>query len=187
MPNPKSEMRERLLTWRRALPASEVAARSAQVAWPVLAWCANLPPGLVAGYVELGGEVDPAPILDVLRASGWEVALPKTAGPHLSFHRHRPGAALRAGQGGVMEPVAAAKAAPGEVSLAIVPGVAFDRQGGRLGRGGGHYDRWLAAFRGPALGLCYEEQVVAAVPLGSHDRRVSHLATEEGVAECRPS
>jgi 5-formyltetrahydrofolate cyclo-ligase len=60
----------------------------------------------------------------------------------------------------------------------VVPGVGFDLRGGRLGRGSGHYDRYLAHNPVPTLGLAYGCQVVQAVPLAAHDRPMSALATE---------
>lgn len=73
-----------------------------------------------------------------------------------------------------------------EAQLLFVPGVAFDRFGGRLGRGGGFYDRFLARVPAgvPVIGACFAAQVVERVPAGEHDRPVSVLATEDGRVAC---
>ncbi len=77
--------------------------------------------------------------------------------------------------------------APESVGLVVVPGVGFDRAGGRVGRGGGFYDRFLAGLEagGPigtvVLGACFAAQVVGRVPSGPHDRRVDGLVTETGL------
>ena len=80
-----------------------------------------------------------------------------------------------------------------EIGLVLVPGVAFDASGGRLGRGGGFYDRFLASWRGPergagwggaaraAVGVCFAWQVVDRVPTGGHDERLDGLVTDAGV------
>jgi 5-formyltetrahydrofolate cyclo-ligase len=76
-----------------------------------------------------------------------------------------------------------------EIDLFLTPGLAFDRSGGRLGNGGGFYDRILSARRADsvAVGITIERRVVDAVPMRDHDERVDWLATENGVTECSPS
>ena len=66
----------------------------------------------------------------------------------------------------------------------LVPGRAFSREGGRLGRGGGHYDRYLSHFAGLKIGLCFEEQIVKSIPLESHDIPVDWIITERKVFHC---
>lgn len=90
---------------------------------------------------------------------------------------------LRAGRYGVPEPAPAAPTEPlGPDLLALVPGVAFDETGARLGRGGGSWDRALGEARGAAIfGVGYELQVIARVPREAHDRAVAALVTERGI------
>lgn len=77
--------------------------------------------------------------------------------------------------------------APESVGLVVVPGVGFDLSGGRVGRGGGFYDRFLAGLeaggpiRAVAVGACFAAQVVGRVPSGAHDRKVDGLVTETGL------
>jgi 5-formyltetrahydrofolate cyclo-ligase len=79
--------------------------------------------------------------------------------------------------------------APGAVELVIVPGVGFGRDGTRLGRGGGFYDRFLAersaggSMRMVVLGACFAAQVVGRIPSGAHDQRVDGLVTEAGLVK----
>ena len=81
---------------------------------------------------------------------------------------------FRPGWGGIPEPTGPVAAAS-EVQLAIVPGVAFTVAGERLGRGGGHYDRFLAGLRCPVWALAFDAQVVPALPLEAHDLRVGRV------------
>ncbi len=96
-----------------------------------------------------------------------------------SLHELVPGAF------GLREPRAdlAGAAAPGTLDLILVPGVAFTRSGERLGRGGGFYDRLLAEL--PAhtikIGICFDAQILAELPVEPHDQRVHFLATESGL------
>jgi 5-formyltetrahydrofolate cyclo-ligase len=68
--------------------------------------------------------------------------------------------------------------------LAIVPGIAFTRAGARLGRGGGHYDRWLASARVTSIGVAFDIQLVDELPLEPHDRGVDYVATPSGLWRC---
>ena len=83
---------------------------------------------------------------------------------------------------GIREPIEAPSIKPDELDLILVPGVAFDASGGRLGRGAGFYDRFLErAGEGPLLvGVCFETQVIGSVPQETHDRGVDALVSERG-------
>lgn len=90
---------------------------------------------------------------------------------------------LETSQLGVREPVSGVPFPVGLISLVIVPGIAFDEYGNRLGRGRGFYDRFLSHpdFRGTACAMAFEEQVVDQVPTGPLDRTVDMLITDERV------
>ncbi|MDE2745277.1 MAG: 5-formyltetrahydrofolate cyclo-ligase [Chloroflexota bacterium] len=74
---------------------------------------------------------------------------------------------------------------PQVADLIVVPGVAFDVEGGRLGMGGGYYDRFLAQASAPAVGLAFEMQLVDALPMSAYDHRVDLIVTELRVIRCR--
>ncbi|MCB9844964.1 MAG: 5-formyltetrahydrofolate cyclo-ligase [Phycisphaeraceae bacterium] len=85
---------------------------------------------------------------------------------------------------GVLNPPSGAPPlSPDAIDLALVPGLSFDRLGGRLGRGGGYYDAFLGDSRwnGRAMGVCFEAQLVQSVPRQAHDALMDALATERGV------
>lgn len=92
---------------------------------------------------------------------------------------------VKVGQWGFREPVfdPAHVIPPDEFDLVLVPGAAFTADGQRLGRGGGFYDKLLATpgFRAFKIGICFDRQLVPAVPLESHDQRVDRVATESGI------
>ncbi len=140
-------------------------------------------PGVaVAGFWPMGTEMDIRPLLHALHARGQVLALPRTPprGQPLAFHAWAPGDALEAGPMGTSQPAASRPlVAPG---LLLVPLLAFDRRGGRLGYGGGYYDRTLplfpAAFR---LGIAFAAQEVDEVPMEPHDIPLHAIATEAGI------
>ena len=141
----------------------------------------------VALYAALLDEVPTRPCFDVLRAEGRVPLLPRVeSGRRLSFHPLERWEDLLPGRHGVSAPPEGAVATRlGEADLVLVPGVAFDASGYRLGRGGGFYD---ACFRSgepaPALlGVAYEFQLVDDVPHGSHDRRMDAIVTEISIRQ----
>lgn len=143
----------------------------------------TLPAGtVVAGYWPLGDEIDVRPLLHHLARTGGRPVLPVMQGPGLPlrFRAWAPGQALRPGPFGVQEP---GPEAPELVpSLVLVPLLAFDRTGMRLGYGAGFYDRTLALLRagGPvtAVGIGHAAQEVPAVPHDGLDQPLDWVVTD---------
>lgn len=126
---------------------------------------------------------------DRVRRAGKTALLPRVTGPgRMELAAAPRWEALVSGPFGTRQPGPAAVALrPGPGDLVLVPGVAFDRRGGRVGRGGGFYDRLLprAAGRRPVLlGFAHSARVVDEVPGGAHDLRVRGIVTERGVIWC---
>jgi 5-formyltetrahydrofolate cyclo-ligase len=107
------------------------------------------------------------------------VALPVVIGNDVVFYKYEGSNKLRRGAYGIYEPVGTQAIAIEAVSLFVVPGVAFDRQGNRLGRGKGYYDRLLAKCNRPVIALCYSFQLLDDVPTEPHDKKMSMIITEE--------
>jgi 5-formyltetrahydrofolate cyclo-ligase len=150
----------------------------------------GLPEGVVvSGYWPLADELDPRPVMSRLAAAGRPLALPRVQGRGraLAFHAWRPGDPLHPGPFGVMEPAAEAPLLKPRVLL--VPLLAFDRRGRRLGYGAGFYDlslRELRALCPPplAIGLAFAAQEVGEVPAGPHDQPLDAVVTERAVHRC---
>jgi 5-formyltetrahydrofolate cyclo-ligase len=85
------------------------------------------------------------------------------------------------------DPTRAKRVLEAEIDLVVMPGVAFDRTGQRLGLGGGFYDRWLASVQAPTVGLAFSLQVVERVPHTERDQAVDRIVTENDVIDCRES
>jgi 5-formyltetrahydrofolate cyclo-ligase len=146
----------------------------------------SVPAGaVVSGYWPMGEEIDPVPALEALHERGHPIGLPVMPGKQqpLRFRRWQPHAPLQEGGFGTMVPPDDA----GEVTprLLLVPLLAFDREGYRLGYGGGFYDRTLAELRAQdphtlAVGVAYGGQEVAAVPHDAYDQRLDAVVTEQG-------
>jgi 5-formyltetrahydrofolate cyclo-ligase len=95
-------------------------------------------------------------------------------------------AELVSGPFGIPEPDGTEKMPllPSEMDFVVVPGVAFDAAGSRIGYGKGYYDRLLAGLNVPTAGLCFEEQLVEHIPCEPHDRRVTMIITEKRIIHC---
>ncbi len=142
----------------------------------------------IAGYFPMGGELDPGPLLAHAHHLGKAVYLPVLNGQSLRFARYHPGrSALRCNRYGIPEPrtplhgCVDARA----LDLILMPLVAFDARGGRLGMGGGYYDRTLAfkrrrhaASRPLLVGLGYDCQETACVPTEPWDVPLTGVVTE---------
>lgn len=134
----------------------------------------------VLAFVSISTEVPTEPLLRAILASGKRLLLPFVADDgSMKAAAIASLDELEPGYRGIPEP-ASREPVPATAADAIVlPGVAFDERGGRLGYGGGFYDRFLSAASGrPLIGICFEAQLVDEVPMLEHDRRVDVVVTE---------
>jgi 5,10-methenyltetrahydrofolate synthetase len=126
---------------------------------------------VVMAFWPLPDEVDVRPLIDRLVAEGRTVVLPKVTGDKtMELRRYTSQADLSEGAFHILEPVGEPFVDYEQIDVALVPGVAFDAAGHRLGRGRGYYDRFLAEHLAPRLiGVCFPFQRVAVVPVDAHD------------------
>jgi 5-formyltetrahydrofolate cyclo-ligase len=136
-------------------------------------------------YLATGSELPTLPLIQRAQREGKHLYLPRI-GLHgnMRFVAWRPGAALRANRHGIAEPPLARMRPWRQLDLIIVPLVGFDRDGYRLGAGGGYYDRLLArrsSAHPPCLGWALAQQEIPAVPRDPWDRRLDGIVTERGL------
>jgi 5-formyltetrahydrofolate cyclo-ligase len=184
----KAELRVEARGRRDALPASARAAAARAIAarpFPV----ALTPRTIVSGFMPLGSEISPIALMRKLAAAGAQLALPVVCGrgKPLSMRAFGFGQRLVPGVWGIREPAAdAAEVLP---DILLVPLLAFDRSGQRIGYGAGYYDLTIAALRArksiTACGLAFAAQEVASVPTTSRDARLDLVLTEREVIDCR--
>jgi 5-formyltetrahydrofolate cyclo-ligase len=173
----KASLRAELRRKRAAF--SEEAARTTNFGVPLREHPIWFGATCIAAYISVAGEPPTAGLIAAARALGKIIVLPRVVGrDHLELHRWE-GEPLQPGAFGIGEPAAHAPAvAPDQVDLFLVPGLAFDSHGGRLGLGKGYYDRLLARSPGFRVGICWEWQLLPEVPMESHDQRVQAICTE---------
>ena len=138
---------------------------------------------LLLCFVSVASEADTRPLLAHCFVTGKRVAVPRCeADGVMHFHEIRSLDSLSPSAFGIPEPDASAPIPEcSEKTLCVVPGLLFDRTGHRLGYGGGYYDRFLAAFPGVTVGLCYEALLCERLPHEPFDRKVSKIITEERI------
>jgi 5-formyltetrahydrofolate cyclo-ligase len=184
----KAELRRAALARRDALPAAERAQAAetiAERAFPV----AVATGAIVAGFMPMKSEINPLPLMRKLAAAGARLALPVVAGrgKPLIMRAWGFGEPLAAGVWGIREPPPTApEVAP---DIVIVPLLAFDRAGHRIGYGAGYYDLTIATLRARqavvAIGLACAAQETAAVPATPHDAPLDLVLTEREVIDLR--
>ena len=166
---------------RDAMSPAERDAASVQIAERVAHVLARRPPGVLGLYADKGSEVGTAPIDRRARAAGWRVAYPRvTAARPLAFHEATLDELVPARMG-LREPPAGM---PVDIDACVVPGLAFDRAGARIGWGRGHYDAtfvvWPDALR---IGVAFERQLIERVATEAHDVALHVVVTECAVYE----
>jgi 5-formyltetrahydrofolate cyclo-ligase len=187
MDGTKREIRQEMRRRRQALSAADE--RAAETA--VVGYVADLAPdgdqALLIAYVAIDHEVPTGALIASALAAGKRVYLPRFVGGTMWFAEYRHGSDLRPGAFGIPEPLGAQlEERDVAAATAVVPLLAWDASGSRVGRGGGHYDR---AFGGPVrpaclIGLGYAFQQCAVLPQDPWDLRLDWVVTEQGALRC---
>ena len=184
----KSALRDAAKIGRARIPAAVRQEGAALVASIGLGFTGAVPPAVVSAFLAIGEEINPAPLMSRLHREGWQIALPVMVGKGrpLIFRAWSPGAPLRTVMWGIREPDETAPEVGPDVLL--VPLLAFDRTGSRLGYGGGFYDRTIRGLRNQkkitTVGLAFSGQEVDAVPHLDYDERLDWILTPEGPIRC---
>lgn len=182
----KQQLRKRIIEERQQLPAARRKAYSHEACRHLAAIGKLAQARAIMAFHPFGAELDILPFVEEAMARGQEIWLPRaiSSGRRLVPYRYEGPHMLKRGAYGIWEPDPAIAAAADlhQLDAVLVPGVAFDRQGGRMGYGGGYYDRFLAGLaRRPLLvGVAFSMQVVDAVPREPHDILLDGLVTESG-------
>jgi 5-formyltetrahydrofolate cyclo-ligase len=184
----KSALRQAAVARRDALPAAERQRAAETIA--ARAFPLPITPGVVvSGFMPLKSEINPLPLLQELAGQGARLALPAIAGrgKPLIMREWQFGAPLDRGQWGIREPTAQAPEVDPDILL--VPLLAFDRAGHRIGYGAGYYDMTIAGLRlrkaATAVGIAFAAQEIPAVPATPRDARLDLVLTEREAIDLR--
>ena len=185
----KNELRKRLKKARAQLCAEQVAASSAQAAEHILACDAYKKAECIMGYLAFGKELSVDAVLRAALAEGKKVVVPlvtsATEMVPVVLRNMEDFELDRYGIRSVREPAELCEAQA--IDLVLVPGVAFDREGGRLGMGAGYYDRFLPQAQGAVLmGIAYDALLQQELPKDEYDVYMQLLASESGITTLSP-
>jgi 5-formyltetrahydrofolate cyclo-ligase len=182
----KAALRQSVLSACQAIGPEQAARTAQRVAEHVVGSPEFLRAAIVALYAATAGEIATRSLFEAARRAEKRCVFPRCqAENQLDFAQIDHWEQLEPGRFGILEPGAQLAATPLDpADLVLVPGVAFDRQGGRIGRGGGYYDRSFPVDGPPGpflMGLAHPVQLIDAVPVGTSDRRMDAVVTEAGI------
>lgn len=182
----KALLRARFREFEQNRPADEVTAASRAIYERLVTLDVFQKAQCVGAYLALPSEVQTRPIIEACWENGASVCVPYyiAAERYYGMSRLDPAAALRTRMWNLREPENPEPVDPSQLDLILVPAMAFDHRGTRLGHGGGHYDRLLKNVKGYRLGLAFHEQVVTGdLPREAHDQSVQAILTEQKLIE----
>lgn len=166
----KQELRNRIRAQKRAMTPEQIEEKSASLARQLYATELYQQAQTVYGYLPYNQEVRTVPILQQALRDGKRVAVPKVYGEEMRFLYIEDLSQVEKGSFGIPEPIADGPVATQEDALILMPGLAFDPKGNRMGYGGGFYDKYLQAQPNhPTVALCYDFQMLPRLDTEEHD------------------
>lgn len=172
----KKALRAEIRAKKRAMTAQEIEEKSAALAKAFYETAEYKNAKTIYGYLPYNQEVRTAQMLAHALADGKQVAVPKVYGDEMKFILLSDLSQVAKGYAGIPEPVADGPVAADPTALVLMPGLAFDPEGHRLGYGGGFYDKFLAAEPDhPTLALCYDFQMLPHLDTESYDIPVDRV------------
>ena len=172
----KKELRRMIREKKRAMTPEEIAARSEQLGILLTRSEAYQNAATIYGYLPYNQEVRTVPMLEQALRDGKRVAVPKCYGDEMKFIFMDDLSLVEKGYAGIPEPIADGPVADDKTALVLMPGLAFDPEGHRVGYGGGFYDKFLEAEPNhPTLALCYEFQMLPHLDTEAHDIPVDYV------------
>lgn len=172
----KQELRKSIRTRKRAMTEEEIVEKSKLLAEKFLSSTAYQNAKTIYGYLPYNQEVRTVPMLEQALRDGKKVAVPKCYGDEMKFLYLDDLTLVEKGYAGIPEPIADEPVADDETALVLMPGLAFDPQGHRIGYGGGFYDKFLSREPNhPTLALCYDFQMLPKLETEEHDIPVDYV------------
>jgi 5-formyltetrahydrofolate cyclo-ligase len=181
VPARKEQLRRAMLAARQSMTAAERAGASEAITTHGLAEWGNT--GTVAAYFSVRGEPPTAALIGGLIAGGVRVLLPVIEGALLDWAEYEGARTITAGPLGISEPIGPRLGVDAvlRADVVVVPALAVDHRGNRLGRGRGYYDRALVGVAAPVVAVLYDSELIEEVPVEDHDRRVDAVLRPAGI------
>ena len=172
----KKQLRVEIRAKKRAMSVEEIEKKSRLLGEKFLASAAYRNARTIYGYLPYNQEVRTVPMLEQALRDGKRVAVPKVYGEEMKFIYMDDLSRVEKGYAGIPEPIADGPVAEDRTALVLMPGLAFDPQGRRIGYGGGFYDKFLAREpEHPTLALCYDFQMLPHLETEEFDKSVDYV------------
>ena len=182
----KNRIRNRYKEFRRSISETEVREKSRLAAQVFLNSDLYKNSKIIMLYMPLKNETDTGEIIKQAFADGKRLAFPVTERENgeITPYFAESDTAFKKGNFSVFEPCNTQEADPEKIDVVIVPGIAFDKSGNRIGFGKGCYDKFLKGTKAVRIGYCYEAQLCEEILTDSLDERMDWIITEKGLIEC---
>ena len=180
MINQKQNIRDTIAILKKSLSEEDVAKRSQTICNRLVQTGLFQKAKCVALYYSTGREVRTSGLMDEWVAEK-QIVLPAISAEHIHFHPYTGEKNLKKSLLGILEPVSTVLIPPENIDLFVIPGIAFDFDGNRLGRGKGYYDRYLSGIDKPIIGLCFDFQLFENIPWDVHDVKMTQVITENTI------
>lgn len=183
----KNALREEMRAKRRLMTYEEVRAKSSDITRALLSLECMQNAQSVCTFLSAFKEPDIAEVAQYVLSSGKKLVVPLTdeESNTLSLSYISSLELMQKGAYGIREPKTVLPADESTLDVVLVPGLAFDRQGGRTGFGKGYYDRLLTNTAAVKIGLCYDFQLCEKIPTEKHDVKMDFIITEKEILEIR--
>ena len=177
----KDEIRAAAIRGRRALSHEDITEKSSAISTRLMPFLKKA--NTVMCYIAAFNEPRTADIIRQLYAAGKRIVVPVSDASTCTIHPSYLSSPdrLKKGEYGIPEPLEYIPAEIEDIDISIIPGIAFDKSGMRIGFGMGYYDRFLSDFKGTKIGLCYELQLYDSIPHDSHDVPMDIIITEGSI------
>lgn len=179
----KSDLRKKIRTLKHTFSAEQLSSFSENVCSRLLSDADIIKANVILAYMPLPDEVDIQPLIESLSAANKRILLPEVVSDNeIVLREHHSKSDLKRGAFGILEPTGKIFTDYSLLDVILVPGMAFDSKGNRLGRGKGYYDRFLAKVQAESatlphlIGVCFPFQIVEEVPTNEFDHPVDRLA-----------
>ena len=185
----KNKIRKRILALRKAMPESVLQGKSKKIIEKVMNHPMYQRAEIIFCYMDAKGEVKTRDLIEHAWTMGKKVAVPKVHGDVMEFYYIEAFQQLESGYFGIMEPGSECSKLEhvSNNSLVIMPGVAFDKMGNRIGYGRGYYDKYFSSYSDLyKMAIAYSEQIVEEIPADNLDVKADCVVTDENVW-CNPS
>lgn len=182
----KNELRKKALVARDSLLPGQRSSKSRQIEERLFSLPEFKSAHVIMFFASFRSEVETAPMIRRALAAGKRVVLPKVKGKELELFEIKIfDSDVSPGAWGIPEPRGSALVKLDELDVIIVPGVAFDERGNRLGYGAGFYDKLLSEFKKPTVAIAFEQQIVPMILADPHDVPVKKIVTENRIIEAK--